>query len=318
MVLLLAAQQLVAPMALAPRAGAVSMVSVCELEFAGRLTRDLLLFDTMLRAKPYPYDCPYDCDSLFAAREPLDVQVAPSRDESEVIRRLYTQRLRDQPNEPERVLEVLCDGHSLLPKKPSLRASFVHLCEGSYRIGSEEAPSADHKLAALDDALPFADNTFDAVFVHGVVPYLPDPLHTFSELSRVLRPSGAVTVSWVGFGNQAATNGWENPARNAARIDETYASSAWLHASDTAELLYMTGSFFRYTGEWQKLRLEEAAARSVQRQPSRILAVTAVKQSLRASQLQRVQDDLTRSRQTHSSHMSDPILPMYISDLVCL
>ena len=80
----------------------------------------------------------------------------------------------------------------------------------------------------------------------------------------------------------------------------------------------MTGSFFRYTGEWQKLRLEEAAARSVQRQPSRILAVTAVKQSLRASQLQRVQDDLTRSRQTHSSHMSDPILPMYISDLVCL
>lgn len=50
--------------------------------------------------------------------------------------------------------------------------SFVHLCAGDIR------------------ALPFAGSTFDLVTANMVVEHLDDPVAQFSDVARVLRPSG--------------------------------------------------------------------------------------------------------------------------------
>lgn len=40
------------------------------------------------------------------------------------------------------------------------------------------------------ERLPFADDTFDLVFAHGVVQYTPDPRRLIEECRRVLKPGG--------------------------------------------------------------------------------------------------------------------------------
>jgi SAM-dependent methyltransferase len=59
-------------------------------------------------------------------------------------------------------------------------------------------------LAVADgEALPFADNTFDFVYAHGVVQYAADDRGLVSECHRVLRPGGTAMfqvynrVSWL-------------------------------------------------------------------------------------------------------------------------
>ncbi|OGW41134.1 MAG: hypothetical protein A2Y97_09600 [Nitrospirae bacterium RBG_13_39_12] len=50
--------------------------------------------------------------------------------------------------------------------------------------------------------LPFNDNTFDAIFAHGVIEYFRDPVHAFSEIRRVLKSNGVFGArhgDWGGF-----------------------------------------------------------------------------------------------------------------------
>jgi ubiquinone/menaquinone biosynthesis C-methylase UbiE len=45
------------------------------------------------------------------------------------------------------------------------------------------------------DVLPFKDETFDAVACLETLEFTPDPLHTLSELMRVLRPGGVLLLT---------------------------------------------------------------------------------------------------------------------------
>jgi ubiquinone/menaquinone biosynthesis C-methylase UbiE len=61
-------------------------------------------------------------------------------------------------------------------------------------------------LSVLDgEHLPFADNTFDMVYVHGVLQYAANPAQMLAEAKRVLRPGGHVVtmvynrISWLNF-----------------------------------------------------------------------------------------------------------------------
>ena len=51
-------------------------------------------------------------------------------------------------------------------------------------------------------ALPFADNSFDAVFSHALIEHLKEPVKAVAEFKRVLKPGGMLgvcTPDWGGF-----------------------------------------------------------------------------------------------------------------------
>mmetsp|Transcript_5931 Transcript_5931/g.11474 ORF Transcript_5931/g.11474 Transcript_5931/m.11474 type:complete len:193 (+) Transcript_5931:2-580(+) len=58
--------------------------------------------------------------------------------------------------------------------------------------------------------MPFLDESFDAVILSGVMPYLTEPESVLAEVARLLKPAGVVIVSfsdrmWM----SKATNGWK-------------------------------------------------------------------------------------------------------------
>jgi ubiquinone/menaquinone biosynthesis C-methylase UbiE len=60
----------------------------------------------------------------------------------------------------------------------------------------ERVPTAASRLVRADlEALPFPDESFDAVVATGVLEYVPDLPQALHELARVLRPGGVAVVS---------------------------------------------------------------------------------------------------------------------------
>ena len=49
-------------------------------------------------------------------------------------------------------------------------------------------------------ALPFSDSTFDAVFLHGVLEHMQEPVAALGEVRRVLKPGGVVGARHADFG----------------------------------------------------------------------------------------------------------------------
>jgi ubiquinone/menaquinone biosynthesis C-methylase UbiE len=60
--------------------------------------------------------------------------------------------------------------------------------------------------------LAFPDESFDAVFVHGVIEYL-DAERTFAEIYRVLKPGGVVGARHGDFGGSWCTRNSRNSSR---------------------------------------------------------------------------------------------------------
>lgn len=102
-----------------------------------------------------------------------------------------------------RVLEVGCGVGAqtvhLVASSPGARLVAIDVSEDSLAQARARvhacAPGAsvDWHRANLF-AMPFADNSFDHLFVCFVLEHLPDPLQALAALRRVLRPSGSITV----------------------------------------------------------------------------------------------------------------------------
>ena len=56
-----------------------------------------------------------------------------------------------------------------------------------------ELPYEELRQGSVLD-LPFADDTFDMVFSHGVLHHVPDIKQAQSEIHRVLRPGGELVI----------------------------------------------------------------------------------------------------------------------------
>lgn len=80
-----------------------------------------------------------------------------------------------------------------------LAPSAIDLARANFE---QQQLTADLRVAN-GEALPFADNSFDLVFAHGVVQYTADPAKLVAECHRVLRPGGQAIfqvynrVSWL-------------------------------------------------------------------------------------------------------------------------
>lgn len=80
-----------------------------------------------------------------------------------------------------------------------LAASAIALATANF---AQQGLAGDFRVAN-GEALPFADDTFDLVFAHGVVQYTADPQVLVDEVRRVLKPGGMAIlqvynrVSWL-------------------------------------------------------------------------------------------------------------------------
>ncbi len=106
------------------------------------------------------------------------------------------------------VLEVGCGagvdlirfaGGGALVTGVDLAAAAIALAQANF---SQQGLEGDFRVAD-GERLPFADDTFDLVYAHGVVQYTADPRRLVAECRRVLRPGGRAIfqvynrVSWL-------------------------------------------------------------------------------------------------------------------------
>jgi SAM-dependent methyltransferase len=110
----------------------------------------------------------------------------------EQLTKLYRDRL--SPNS--RILDLMSSWVSHLPTE----IPFAHV-EGHGMNGEELAknPRLDHYFSQnlnQNPALPFEDNSFDAVLIAVSVQYLEYPEAIFSEIQRLLTPEGITIVSF--------------------------------------------------------------------------------------------------------------------------
>lgn len=244
---------------------------------------ELLTFQRLVQVKPYPMECPYDGLELFAAAQPLALQPPPSRAVNAALERFYRQELAGARSNP--VLEYVCDGRTRLPRgrrrggSVQLHASDASLAAATYASSPLEhlaLPPLQLGAGGAPDgpsySLPFVDGHFEAVLTHGCMPYTVAPLPLFEELHRVLRPGGTLAVTFEAPPPVGASSRWAQYAS----CDPRSASLAWLQAADGADLLYMVGSFFFYSGGWSAIQVRELLPHSPASPPP-LYAVTATK-----------------------------------------
>ncbi|MCP4425226.1 MAG: methyltransferase domain-containing protein [Chloroflexi bacterium] len=102
---------------------------------------------------------------------------------------VYADLVRAQLRPSSRVLDVGCGRGGLVEQltHPLAQMAGIDPDWRSLREHRLELPRA----AAFSDAIPFRDRSFDVAFSSWLLEHLERPSHTFSEISRVLRPSGA-------------------------------------------------------------------------------------------------------------------------------
>lgn len=98
-----------------------------------------------------------------------------------------------------RVLEVGCGVGAqtmhLLAGSPGARLLAIDVSDESLALARARVPAGTVEWCRADlHDLPFADASFDHLFVCFVLEHLSDPLRALGRLERVLRPGGSITV----------------------------------------------------------------------------------------------------------------------------
>jgi len=98
-----------------------------------------------------------------------------------------------------RLLDVGCGTGALLQTlghtHPELDLVGVDPVPEMLAVARRRAPSATALSRAWAEALPFADDTFDLVVSCNMFHYIRQPAAALREMSRVLRPGGALLIT---------------------------------------------------------------------------------------------------------------------------
>ena len=132
-----------------------------EFAFPEQPTHSVAVYETMVKVKPYPIDCPFD-DSDFESGADLELEPVPSPAEPAPLQKLYSRWLPGSRS----VLEVVCDGRSRVRTRRSVTQ--LHLTPHSYRTGRRYSPKLDHRtitpgFCAAGADLPWEAGKFDLV-----------------------------------------------------------------------------------------------------------------------------------------------------------
>ncbi len=146
------------------------------------------------------------CGLVFVHPQPENVQTAYEDEyyrpwlESQTQPRLkmWSRRLRDVENAQHargRILDVGCGiPHFLsLARGNGWDISGTEISKFACRYAAEEM-SIEVFHGPLENAR-FADNSFDVVTIWHVLEHVPDPIATFREIHRILRPSGLLVAA---------------------------------------------------------------------------------------------------------------------------
>jgi demethylmenaquinone methyltransferase/2-methoxy-6-polyprenyl-1,4-benzoquinol methylase len=100
-------------------------------------------------------------------------------------------------------------------------------------LPSNEAAALDDRITPVlgrAEALPFADDAFDALTFTYLVRYVDDPAATMRELARVVRPGGAIASLEFHVPQQPALRaGWYAYTRGVLPVLGSFVSPQWRH-----------------------------------------------------------------------------------------
>lgn len=106
--------------------------------------------------------------------------------------RLYEDMIRKYLRRNDRVLDVGCGRYLRFCKSLSDTAEMVGIDLDTVLETKNDVPPFGARADVT--RLPFRDGHFDMVISRSVIEHLPDPVGSFREIARVLRPGGSVVV----------------------------------------------------------------------------------------------------------------------------
>ena len=106
---------------------------------------------------------------------------------------VYEQTIRAQWKAGQTLLDLGCGRGGVLEQVTDLEGQRIGVDPDWASLVEHRLPTLP-RAAANADQLPFVDSSFRMVIAAWVLEHLPQPEHTFAEISRVLQPGGVCIV----------------------------------------------------------------------------------------------------------------------------